>query len=389
MLADFVSTNREAIIAGTRERVASRAAPKPSEAELLNGIPIFLDQLGEALVRAQTSASTDHEQLSLSAARHGRDLLRMGLSIGQVVHDYGDVCQTVTSLAVAQNVPISTEDFKVLNLCLDDAIAEAVTEFSRSREGTIADAEQERLGTLAHELRNLLNAAMLAFELIKTGRVAVSGSTGQVLDRNLLGLRDLVDRSLADVRLDAGIEHRELIAVAELVEEIEIGASLQAKVQGLSLAVSSVDRTVWVEGDRQIIAAAVANLLQNAFKFTHKRTVVALRVRATADRVLFEIEDECGGLPPGKPENLFRSFAQRGSDHSGLGLGLSICRKAAQASAGLLHVRDLPGKGCVFTLDLPRKPPPPLLVVGGASGSGGPIAPRSGGAPNLGLLSRG
>jgi signal transduction histidine kinase len=307
----------------------------------------------------------------------------MGLSIGQVVHDYGDVCQTITALALEQAVPISTEDFRILNLCLDDAIAEAVTEFSRSRESTIADAENERLGILAHELRNLLNAAMLAFELIKTGRVAVGGSTGQVLDRNLLGLRDLIDRSLSDVRLDVGIKHLELISVAELVEEIEIGASLQAQVHGLSLEVSSVDRTVCIAGDRQIIAAAVANLLQNAFKFTRKRTVVALRVRATPDRVLFEIEDECGGLPPGKKEDLFRSFGQRGSDRSGLGLGLSICRKAAHASGGLIHVRDLPGKGCVFTLDLPRKPPPPLLIVGGrgAPGSGGAAEAREPGAP--------
>lgn len=381
MLADFVLKNRDAIIAGARARVASRTTPKPSPVELTNGIPIFLDQLGEALRRAQASESADHEQLGLSAGRHGGDLLRMGLSIGQVVHDYGDVCQTITALALEQDVAISTEEFRILNLCLDDAIAEAVTEFSRSRESTIADAENERLGALAHELRNLLNAAMLAFELIKTGRVAVGGSTGQVLDRNLLGLRDLIDRSLSDVRLDVGIKQLELISVAEMVEEIEIGASLQAKVHGLSLEVSSVDRTVCIEGDRQIVAAAVSNLLQNAFKFTRKRTVVALRVRATPDRVLFEIEDECGGLPPGKPEDLFRSFAQQGSDRSGLGLGLSICRKAAHASRGLIHVRDLPGKGCVFTLDLPRKPPPPLLIVGGRGASGGAAEARDPGGP--------
>jgi hypothetical protein len=83
-----------------------------------------------------------------------------------------------------------------------------------------------------------------------------------------------------------------------------------------------------------------------------------LTVRATADRVLFEVEDECGGLPPGKAEDLFQPFEQRASDRSGLGLGLSICRRAAKASDGDLRVRDMPGTGCVFTLDLPRKPPP-------------------------------
>jgi signal transduction histidine kinase len=131
--------------------------------------------------------------------------------------------------------------------------------------------------------------------------------------------------------------------------------------------VTSVDPTVTVEGDRQTLAALISNLLQNAFKFTRDHGDVALTARATADRVLFEVEDECGGLPPGKTDDLFRPFEQRGSDRSGVGLGLSICFKAAKANGGEIRVRDLPGKGCVFTLDLPRKPPPPLSAVGGGA----------------------
>ncbi len=370
MLSDFIVENRESIITKIRAQVMVRTSPKPTEVELTNGIPIFLDQLGDALRRATATNVTDHEELGVSASHHGRDLFAMGLTIGQVVHDYGDICQTITALAVAQNVSISTEDFRTLNLCLDDAIAGAVTAYSSSRERTIAAQETERLGFLAHELRNLLNAAMLSFELIKAGRVAVGGSTGQVLDRSLLGLRALVDRSLSEVRLDAGIDRFELIAVAALIDEIEIGASLQAQGQSITLVVNSVDRTVTIEGDRQIIAAAISNLLQNAFKFTHKLGTVSLTARTSLDRVLFEVEDECGGLPPGKSEDLFESFAQRAQDRSGLGLGLSICRRAAQVCGGEVYVRDLPGKGCVFMLDLPRKPPPPLSVVENPSGAG-------------------
>jgi signal transduction histidine kinase len=331
---------------------------------------------------ARSSDVIDHVQLSETAGRHGHDLLRMGLTIGQVVHDYGDICQTITELAVQQKVPISTDEFRTLNLCLDDAIAGAVTAYSQWHERTIMDRETERLGMLAHEMRNLLNAAMLSFEVIKSGRVAVSGSTGLVHGRSLLGLRELVDRSLADVRLDAGIERHESISVAELIDEIQIGASLQAQVRELTLVVASVDRTVTIEADRQIVAAAVSNLLQNAFKFTRKHGAVTLTARPTADRVLFEVEDQCGGLPPGKTEDLFRSFTQRGPDRSGLGLGLSICLKAAKASGGEIHVRDLPGKGCIFTLDLPRKPPPPLSLVGGEKST--TAAPRAAGGTDVG-----
>lgn len=118
----------------------------------------------------------------------------------------------------------------------------------------------------------------------------------------------------------------------------------------------AVDPALIIEGDRQVLAAAVSNLLQNAFKFTRKGGAVSLRARATADRVFVEVEDECGGLPPGKPEELFRPYEQRGSERSGVGLGLAICRKAAEANGAEIRVTDRPGKGCVFTLVLPRKP---------------------------------
>lgn len=357
VLADFVHSNRAAIIARTRARVAARPSPEPSVAELENGIPVFLDQLGDALRLAERSDVVDHVELGLSAGKHGADLLRLGLTIAQVVHDYGDVCQVVTELAVEQAVPIAADDFRTLNLCIDDAIAGAVTQYSSQRELAIAVHGTERLGVLAHEMRNLLNTAMLSFEAIKSGRVAAGGSTGLVHTRSLMGLRDLIDRSLVDVRLEAGIGRLEPIQVAELIEEVEIAALIQAQARGLHFAATCVDRTLTIEGDRQILTAAISNLLHNAFKFTRNHGHVSLTARATVDRVLFDIEDECGGLPPGKTEELFRPYEQRSTDRTGMGLGLSICLKAAKANAGAIHVRDVPGKGCVFSLDLPRKPP--------------------------------
>jgi signal transduction histidine kinase len=354
VLAAFLVSNRAELVARTRARVATRTAPQPSEVELTNGIPVFLQQLGDALRRAESSDVVDHAAINESAERHGDDLLRMGLTIGQVVRDYGDVCQTITELAIEQDAKITPSEFQTLNLCLDDAIATAVTAHSRNNQRLVEDEGTERLGVLAHEMRNLLNTAMLSFDAIKSGRVAPNGSTGAMHARSLIRLRDLIDRSLADVRLDAGIERLERIVVAELVGDIEIGALLEAESRHLHVTVTSAEPEVCVVGDRQILSAALSNLLQNAFKFTHADGRVSLSAHATADRVLFDIEDECGGLPQGKSEDLFRPFEQRGPDRSGVGLGLAICRKAAHAHDGEIRVRDLPGRGCVFTLDLPR-----------------------------------
>jgi signal transduction histidine kinase len=70
--------------------------------------------------------------------------------------------------------------------------------------------------------------------------------------------------------------------------------------------------------------------------------------------VLIEIQDECGGLPGEEASHLFRPFEQRGADRTGLGLGLAFSRWAVEANHGRIYARNLPGKGCVFTVDLPR-----------------------------------
>lgn len=363
MLRAFIDRNREEILARARARVANRTAPRPSDAELSQGLPMFLEQLRDALERVSTDREADHEEIQLSASQHGHDLFSRGVSVAQVVHDYGDICQVITGLSVEQKTPISADEFQTLNLCLDDAIAGAVTAFAHLRERAITNEGTERLGYLAHEMRNTLNTAMLAFASIKRGTAPLGGSTGALLERSHTRLQSLIDRSLADVRLDSGLENLERVPVKDLIEEVEIGASMIAQARGLHLTTTTVDPAIIVEADRQILAAALANLVQNALKFTRPGTTVAIRASTTADRVLIEVEDECGGLPPGRAENLLRPFVQKGGDRTGLGLGLSICVKAVKAIGGELHIRDLPGKGCIFTIDLPKQPPPPTSIT--------------------------
>ena len=347
MLHEFIAAHRELIIARTRERITRRVAPHATESEIVHGVPLFLDQLRDRL-----RSNIDSNAIGLSASLHGRELLAKGLTIGQVVHDYGNICQVITELAVEEDAPISSADFRTLNMCLDVAIAQAVTEYAREREQTITDKGVEQLGFLAHELRNALNTATLAFEALRTGSVGIAGSTGNLLGKSLDVMRDLVTRSLAEVRIAGGPPHDERVPVAELLEEIEIAAAMQARNRDIRLSIEPVQSGLMVRGDSQIIASIVANLVQNACKFTPPYGHVRLSTRATADRVSIDIADECGGLPPGKAEDLFRAYEQRGADRSGLGLGLAISLKGARAVGGDIHVRNVPGTGCVFTVEL-------------------------------------
>jgi signal transduction histidine kinase len=169
-----------------------------------------------------------------------------------------------------------------------------------------------------------------------------------------LFLRQL--NSLSDVRVDSGLGQRHRVSVSEIVRDAEVEAAMGADVGAFMLTVFPVAADIEVAADPQILAAAIGNLLQNAFKFNRPHGQVLLRTIATADRVLIEVEDECGGLPPGSAEDMFRPFQQRSATRTGLGLGLTISRKGIEAMGGTLSVRDLPGKGCVFSIELPRLP---------------------------------
>ena len=215
--------------------------------------------------------------------------------------------------------------------------------------------QNERLGFLAHELRNFISTATLSRAAIRTGEVAPNGATAAVLDRCLIGMRTLIDRTLAEVRLTAGMPGRnKVFSVADFIAEVKVITSLEAAARECEFSVAAVDPNLGIEADRDLLFAAVGNLLQNAFKFTHRHTAVSLDAHASGDRVLIDVEDHCGGLPPGDPDKLFESFTQHGADRSGLGLGLSISRRSVEANGGLLRIRDIPGSGCVFTIDLPR-----------------------------------
>jgi signal transduction histidine kinase len=349
MLHEFLTENRSEIIARCRAKVTTRRSPPPTDVELDHGVPLFLDQLIDTLRRELRSSP----EIGESATKHGNELLLRGFTVDQVVHDYGDVCQAVTELAGEVDAPITTDEFRTLNKCLDDAIADAVTEHGRQHDRVISDEQTERLGVLAHEMRNLLNSASLAFSALSSGSVGVGGSTAAVVERSLKGLRRLVDRSLTQVRLEAGIQNPERVPLADFLEEVRLSAILEANARSIQFTVPPVDPGVVVEVDKQTLASVLANLLMNAFKFSKRGGTVTLTTRVSDDRVLIEVADECGGLPVGEAEDLFRPFEQRGTDRTGVGLGLAICLRGVEANGGTLRVRDNPGHGCVFTIDLP------------------------------------
>jgi signal transduction histidine kinase len=372
MMHDFLTGNRETLAARCRVNVEQRQGRPITTEQLQNGIPMLLDQLirtlraershrpGKSLeISGPADGRVTASEIGVSAAQHGKDLFALGFSVNQVVHHYGDLCQAITDLAIERSSLFCVDEFRTLNRCLDNAIADAVTEFSYQRELILSDAQvshsNERIGYFAHELRNLLGTVWLAFSAAKAGNLNLSGSTGAILERNIVNLGKLIDISLSEIKSIGQPTHApRVFALAHLIAEITAAADLGAHAKGCTLTTTVADSSLAVDGDRDMLRSAIENLLQNAIKFTHRGSTVTLDVFAAADRIIIDVADQCGGLPAGTTERLFTPFLQSGHDRSGLGLGLTIAQQGVAANQGTLLVRNRPGVGCVFSIDLPR-----------------------------------
>lgn len=367
----FLSNNREDLIARCKVKVAQRPRRGATDRQLAHGVPMFLDQLTRTLAAEENDEqdlsiqisgpsggdSLDLSEIGVSATKHGKELLNLGYTVDQVVHDYGDLCQAITDLAFEYDAPFAVQEFRTLNRCLDNAIADAVTAFSRQRDARIADLqvaeEKQRLGFLIHELRNSAGTATLAVRALELGGMPIGGATGAILKRSLSSLITLIDRAISEAST-AGSQERSTFSVESFIADSGLAGRLDASLVGCEFDVRSVDPALSITANRSLLHAALANLLQNGFRFTQPQTVVTLSAFAVEDRIHIEVADHCGGLPPGSAARMFIPFAENDHNKAGMGLGLSIARQSVEGDFGTLTVRDMPGKGCVFTINLPR-----------------------------------
>src|SRR5450830_1147911 len=373
MMHNFLANNRDDLIARCKAKVAKRPTRNASREQLLTGVPLFLSQLTRTLEAEQDGgadaiaisgpsggAGSALSEMGVSATAHGKALLDLNYTVDQVVHDYGDLCQAITDLAFERDAPFSVDEFRTLNRCLDNAIADAVTEFSSLRDTAINALQtsevNQRLGYLMHELRNALSSAMLATEAMRVGNLTLNGATGSVLQRSQRAMSVLIERSLLEVKAQgAELLPSDVFSLADFIEEAREAGALGADARGCRLYVSHVDPGLGLEGNRELLLAALGNLLANGFKFTQPGTTVTLVAREFEGRIQIDVGDHCGGLRQGDAERLFVPFSQRGDDRTGIGLGLSIARQYVEADEGTLNVRNVTGTGCVFSINMPKR----------------------------------
>ena len=341
---------RELLIACWGAKIRGALNTPLTYAELLDRMPAFVDEIIAALSPdAVTLPGT-----SGNAEEHGAQRLRLQFDVAEVVREYGLLHECVIELARAARVEISHDEQQLIAGWVNSGIADALAEYVKRRDLEQQRQASEHLGFIAHELRNPLAAARVALLRLRNHELAGGGRTVDLLERSLRRASEMIDNTLSHASLKLGAEPRlESLALGDLLRDIELDASIEAQARGIDLVMAARGQGL-ITADPRLLRSAVFNLVQNALKFSPAGSEVNLTARAEGDLVTIEVADACGGLPPGDVDDLFTPRVQRGENRSGFGLGLAIARQAVEAQGGLIKVRDLPGTGCVFSIELPQ-----------------------------------
>lgn len=354
MLYDFLIENKDKILASTEMKTLNLKTLSPNSNSFKSSLPIFYNQLISALKLHvdEATRSKQEDLVTREAQLHGSELMKLGYTLPHVVYTYGTLCQAIKEIATEEHLPITGEEFKDLNHCLDIAIAGAITGYELSRTNHEQKAEIERLGFLAHELRNALSSVNISLQLIKRGTVGFDGTTGKVLGNSLKRIEEIIDRSLTEVRLKMDPMVRfEKSYLLQIIDQIVMTAEIEAKSKNQKIEVR-IDPNLIIEADQHLFYSAISNIIQNAIKYTHVGGTIQIRANIVKDQVTIEVEDECGGLSK-PPDDLFKPFKQHDKNRMGIGLGLTIAQRAIVLNQGTIEVIDRPGKGCIFKIALP------------------------------------
>ena len=356
MLPEFLRKNESQILDLAESKTLDLAGSLSSSHKMRQGLPEFYKQL--ILFLEGTSLHESKVGLKEKAATHGGEMLRLNYSLSHVVHAYGAICQAITGLAQEKLVEISPEEFRSFNLCLDVAIASAVSEYQYLSKEISKEESEERelknLGFLAHELRNTLSSATIAHSMIKQGLVGTGGGTAKVLEESLTRMRGLIDRSLSEVRMRSNTELIiEAFSLSDLIDQILLTAEIDSLAKKQILE-SDIVSNISIESDQQLLLSAITNIVQNAIKYTKENGHVLLSAKLSDECIVIEVRDECGGIDEGQIKDLFKPFKSGTQDKSGLGIGLTIVKQATSLLQGKISVENNPGCGCTFVLELPQ-----------------------------------
>jgi len=356
MLHEVLELKSNEVMERWKRNVQGTLAPETMPpVELLDHLPAFLHEIiGSLRERAGLEPASTRPVQIATAESHAKQRLRLGFSLDSVVREYGAMRNAIVATAIALGVAASFDELQIVFDCTIEGIARAVSQYTQERDAELLRHANEHFAFIAHELRNPLSSAMTAVELLSAqGKLPSNNRAVAALERGLHRTNELIEQTLKVARLASGIElDRQRTTLRALIEDVEIDAIPTAESKQIELRIK-LEGDGELDVDTRLIRSALGNLLRNAVKYSHAGSMVEVRGSVVNGRAKIEIEDSCGGLPPGKVEAAFAPFVRLDVSQDGFGLGLAIARQAVDAHGGSIRVQNVPGKGCIFVLELP------------------------------------
>ena len=227
----------------------------------------------------------------------------------------------------------------------------------------LAQAREDVLGVVAHDLRNPLNLIQMTAELIIEEELPVE-KRREMLDIALRATKQmnrLIDDLLDTVRLQAGRLSLDVeeVSVDAIMRQAEETFRPLAERRRLHFETAAQDGAK-VRADPTRVSQIVGNLIGNAIKFSREDGSVRLRAKSDEKQVVFQVMDDGPGIPPDSMSHLFDNFWQaRKNDRRGVGLGLAIVKELVEAHGGKIWVESQIDHGSTFFFSLPSPEIPP------------------------------
>jgi Na+/proline symporter/signal transduction histidine kinase len=333
-------------------------------------------QVAERLVKLAESRDTFQEQVD-----GGRRILEIRTSPmpqGGIVTTYSDITDRVDAadaLARANETLEGRVRERTAELLeVNKALAVA------KRKADEANLDKTRfLAAASHDVLQPLNAARLyVTSMVERPLDGHEATLARNIDASLEAVEEILNVLIEIARLDTGRMDPDLtmFPLNDVLERLAVEFEPMARGKGLDLRV--VPTGVWVRSDRRLLRRVLQNLVANGIKYTPAGKVL-LGVRRRGDTVSVQVCDTGPGIPKGKRSVIFKEFQRleaTASSVRGLGLGLSIVERIGKVLDHPVHLESMPGRGSVFSVDLPRVAPsssalpsePPAQLAGRLSG---------------------
>lgn len=365
-LADRIKDEQDALLSEWRQQVRALPCARHLDVPTLNDhIPALIDELVSAL-RSKSDTTIPGALRDGSPPAHGRQRLKDGFDLEEVVAEYNILRGCIHDLAERHNLTLQGRLFHILNRVLDEAIGLAVQSYSTQRALEVSERREQYLAFVVHDLRTPLSAIAMASVFLertlppKDGKEGVEASRMfNALRRNVRQLEALVTKVMEEntnLETEVGVKlQRRRFDLWPLVEALVHDVHPVSGTSSTEL-VNDVPEDLNIFADAELLRRVFQNIIANAISYTPRGTVtIGARPMQNDGAVECWVKDDGAGIPAALLDKVFDKGESDPEKAVGSGLGLAIAKTFVESHGGTITVDSVEGSGATFRFTLPTQ----------------------------------